>query len=299
MRNIRRKFSGKNGKAKTGFSYNRMGRAVAMLALTGIFSLAIARENGGLRYVEAYERTAYVFNSEDEQDSVTKVINIQSEVESEVQTEVQTEVQSDEAKETEIHLEEYTPFLEPSVFLSKNSEEVKKKQQEIVEQQVAEAQAEKEAEEALKKAEAIEEAKRVTEEKNQVKIQLSNQDKRVLQRIVEAEATGEDIRGKMLVANVVLNRVNKKNEFPDNVTDVVFERSSGVYQFSPIQDGRYWSVKITDETKEAVERVLRGEDLSEGALYFMARKYADPDNVVWFDRSLTWLFAYGEHEFYR
>lgn len=280
MRNIRWNFSWKTGKAATGFFYNRMGRAVAILALIGIFSLAIARENSELRYVEAYERIAYMFNSGEEKGNVTSVINIQS----------------NDEKESKVHLEEYTPFLEPYVFISKNVEEVKRKQKEIIEQQIAEAEAERQAEEAARKAE---EARQTTLEKNQVKIQLNEQDKSVLLRIVEAEATGEDIRGKMLVANVVLNRANNDNEFPDTVTDVVFEHSTGVYQFSPIQDGRYWSVNISESTREAVERVLRGEDLSQGALYFMARKYANPDNVRWFDNSLTWLFAYGEHEFYR
>lgn len=285
MRNIRWKFSWKTGKATTGFFYNRMGRAVAALALIGIFSLVIARENSELKYVEAYESVAYMFNSgvnsDEREDSAAKVINIQS----------------DDEQEKELYLEEYTPFLEPYAFLSQNVEEAKRKQKEIIEQQIAEAEAEKAAEEAAKKAK--EEAKRAAKEKNQIKIHLSQQDKKVLLRIVEAEATGEDIRGKMLVANVVLNRVNEKNEFPNNVTDVVFDHSIGVYQFSPILDGRYWEVSITDETREAVDRVLRGEDLSQGALYFMARKYADSDNVRWFDSSLDWLFAYGEHEFFK
>lgn len=130
-------------------------------------------------------------------------------------------------------------------------------------------------------------------------ISLSKQDRAVLLRIVEAEATDEDVKGRMLVANVVLNRVNCTTEFPDNVTDVVFDTTGGVYQFSPIEDGRYWSVEISDKTEEAVHRVLCGEDESQGALYFMARKYADADNVVWFDSSLSYLFAYGQHEFFR
>lgn len=130
-------------------------------------------------------------------------------------------------------------------------------------------------------------------------ISLSKQDRSVLLRIVEAEATDADVKGRMLVANVVLNRVNCTTEFPDNVTDVVFDTTGGVYQFSPVEDGRYWSVEISDKTKEAVHRVLCGEDESQGALYFMARQYADADNVVWFDSSLSYLFVYGDHEFFR
>lgn len=126
------------------------------------------------------------------------------------------------------------------------------------------------------------------------KIHLSKSDKNILLRIVEAEATGEDIKGKMLVANVILNRVNSK-KFPDNVEDVVFAKR----QFSPIRDGRYYRVTITKETKEAVERVLNGEDESKGALYFMSRRQASPSNVRWFDRDLTWLLEYGTHEFFK
>lgn len=138
--------------------------------------------------------------------------------------------------------------------------------------------------------------KKKTRQKERIK--LSKKDRQVLLRIVEAEATGENIKGKMLVANVVLNRVNYKSEFPDNVTDVVFDHTGGICQFSPVDDGRYWTVKISKETKEAVHRVLCGEDVSRGALYFMARRYADRDNVAWFDSNLKYLFSYGAHDFF-
>lgn len=139
-------------------------------------------------------------------------------------------------------------------------------------------------------------AKEAAREEN--KIQLSQTDKDVLLRIVEAEATGEDITGKMLVANVILNRVNSEI-FPDTVEEVVFQKSGSKYQFSPIRDGRYYRVSISETTREAVERVLYGEDESQGALYFMSRRQADSSNVRWFDRSLTWLLEYGTHEFFK
>ena len=115
---------------------------------------------------------------------------------------------------------------------------------------------------------------------------------------MEAEATGEDLKGKMLVANVVLNRV-KNEEFPDNVTDVVFQHENGVYQFSPILDGRYYEVTISDDTRKAVKKVLAGEDESEGALYFMSRNMASKKNVRWFDSELTYLFRHGTHQFFK
>ena len=129
------------------------------------------------------------------------------------------------------------------------------------------------------------------------KYSLSQEDYEVLLRIVEAEAGNEDVKGRMLVAGVVMNRVDN-SKFPDSVKEVVFQKENGVAQFSPIVDGRYGNVKISDETREAVERVLYGEDITEGALYFAARKYADPEKMKWFDNSLTLLFSYGGHEFF-
>ena len=127
---------------------------------------------------------------------------------------------------------------------------------------------------------------------------ITEEDKEVLLRIVEAEATAEDVKGRMLVANVILNRV-LSSKFPDNITDVVFQNNGKTYQFSPIKDGRYWSVTVSDKTREAVERVLSGEDYSQGALYFAARELANPNNMSWFDRELTRLFRYGVHEFFK
>lgn len=129
------------------------------------------------------------------------------------------------------------------------------------------------------------------------KYELSGQELEVLCRIVEAEAGGEDEEGKLLVANVVLNRVNHE-KFPDTVTEVVFQQSKGVTQFSPVRNGRYWTVTVSDETRAAVERALEGEDISNGALFFAARKYADSDAMRWFDDKLKFLFAHGGHEFF-
>ncbi len=128
-------------------------------------------------------------------------------------------------------------------------------------------------------------------------LDITEQDYENMLRIVEAEAGGEDRIGKLLVANVIINRV-KDDSFPDTVTDVIFQQDNGVCQFSPIRDGRFYSVSVSDETIEAVEAALCGEDCSKGALYFMARKAADADKAAWFDRNLTKLFAYGGHEFF-
>ncbi len=128
-------------------------------------------------------------------------------------------------------------------------------------------------------------------------LDITNEDYENMLRIVEAEAGGEDRKGKLLVANVIINRVNDES-FPDSITEVIFQQDNGVCQFSPIRDGRFYSVSVSQETIEAVDAALYGEDCSEGALYFMARAHANKDKAAWFDRHLTKLFTYGGHEFF-
>lgn len=128
--------------------------------------------------------------------------------------------------------------------------------------------------------------------------EVTNREQRILERIVEAEATDKDLKSKILVANVILNRVRAK-EFPDTIEAVVFQRENGQVQFSPTADGRYDSVTITKSTRQSVKRALEGEDYSEGALYFVEKTMATPGNVSWFERSLTRLFTYEGHSFYK
>lgn len=120
----------------------------------------------------------------------------------------------------------------------------------------------------------------------------------VLLKIVEAEAGCEDEDGKLLVANVILNRLNS-DKFPDSVSEIVFQQENGITQFSPVSDGSYDKVQISEETVRAVGRALDGEDISEGALYFAARDYADSNRMRWFDEKLTLLFRHGGHEFFK
>ena len=86
--------------------------------------------------------------------------------------------------------------------------------------------------------------------------------------------------------------------FPDNVTSVIWDRTGGSPQFSPTEDGRIYTVTVSDDTREAVNRAIDGDDLSQGALYFIAKDQADEKNVKWFDEKLTFLFAHGGHSFY-
>ena len=95
--------------------------------------------------------------------------------------------------------------------------------------------------------------------------QMPKQDYDALLRIVEAEATGGDLKSKVLIANVVLNRVNDER-FPDSIYDVVFQYAGGSAQFSLVEDGRIYSVEITEDTIQAVDRPWKGGSF-QGALF--------------------------------
>lgn len=174
-------------------------------------------------------------------------------------------------------------------------------EQSKIEQQ---SKAEKQKREVVKVCASLEEIRQISVELPPEPVnpydsinELSGRDYESLCRIVQAEAGGEDEMGKILVAEVILNRVLATG-FPDNVYDVVFERSGGSAQFSPTADGRYFTVKVTSETEAAVEKALHGEDNSQGALFFSARSKANSNDMAWFDRNLKWLFQHGGHEFY-
>lgn len=160
----------------------------------------------------------------------------------------------------------------------------------------AETVAEMPAEAEARLEEGMEEAEPTEADSGRV-YELSEEDYDALLRLVEAEASGEDIKGKMLVANVVLNRV-ESSSFPDTVKEVIYQRHNGRAQFSPVATGKIDRVAVSEETVEAVERALCGEDESCGALYFVAPAYADAANHRWFQKNLTWLFSYNGHEFY-
>lgn len=93
-------------------------------------------------------------------------------------------------------------------------------------------------------------------------IPISAKEKDLLVRLVAAEARGESLEGQIAVAAVVLNRV-QSNRFPNTVWDVMHQPG----QFTPVEQNTL--PKQGDEmSTEAVNRALRGEDPTGGALFF-------------------------------
>lgn len=114
-----------------------------------------------------------------------------------------------------------------------------------------------------------------------------------LAKIIEAEAGIEPIEGKIAVGAVVLNRVEDE-WFPDSIQDVIFQKINGKYQFSPVGNGRIYKVEPSEESYEAADRALAGEDPTDGALYFYNPKISKSK----FFKGREMVARIGNHQFF-
>jgi len=90
-----------------------------------------------------------------------------------------------------------------------------------------------------------------------------NDDFTLLCRMISAEARGEPYTGQVAVGAVILNRVDHPS-FPNTVAGVLFQPGA----FSPVSDGQFYKVTITDSARRAAQDALNGWDPTGGAIYF-------------------------------
>lgn len=110
----------------------------------------------------------------------------------------------------------------------------------------------------------------------------------ILAKIIEAEARGESMEGKVAVGNVILNRV-KSDEFPSTIRGVVFQEN----QFTPIKNGVFQKTLPKKESIEAARRVIKGENIVGEALYF----YNPKKTKSTFFKKLTEIKTIENHVF--
>ncbi|GIN61801.1 hypothetical protein J27TS8_17940 [Robertmurraya siralis] len=120
---------------------------------------------------------------------------------------------------------------------------------------------------------------------------ISSKEKDLLARLVEAEAKGESFEGKVAVATVVLNRVDS-NQFPNSITNVIYEKVGNAYAFSPVQNGEI-NKQASEEATQAVEEALKSPDRLNNALYFYNPEIATDDWI----RSRQIVKKIGNHVF--
>ncbi len=132
-----------------------------------------------------------------------------------------------------------------------------------------------------------------TPKKEKVKpaVKISNKEKDLFARLVNAEAKGESYEGKVAVATVVLNRVDSP-DFPDTVTGVIKQVVGDAYAFSPVQNGEI-NKPASDESKRAVEDALTRKDRLNNSIYFYNPEIAEDEWI----RTRTVVTTIGDHVF--
>ncbi len=113
-----------------------------------------------------------------------------------------------------------------------------------------------------------------------------------LSRIISAEAGGESIEGKILVGNVVMNRVTSQ-EFPSSIREVIFDTKYGV-QFTPTINGTIYNAP-TEDSIIAAKICLDSYYISRTALYFLNPALAES---LWIPANRQYLMTVGNHDFY-
>ena len=122
--------------------------------------------------------------------------------------------------------------------------------------------------------------------------EVSDEEYEILCRIVEAEATGGTVEQKINVASCVMARV-ESSDWENDIESVVFSHHGSSYQFTPIVDGRYYTVKITDSTREAVDSVIQNGKTHD-CLFFCSYASYEKEGS-WHRSALTYVFKDGEH----
>lgn len=115
---------------------------------------------------------------------------------------------------------------------------------------------------------------------------LTETDKKLLLRIAESEAENQGPDGMWLVMSVVMNRV-ESDEWPDTIRAVINQPG----QFSPISDGRFNKVEISEDAYEALARIEAG-DIAESIIAFEVTE----SEVL--DQYFAMAFDYKDHKFY-
>jgi N-acetylmuramoyl-L-alanine amidase len=113
----------------------------------------------------------------------------------------------------------------------------------------------------------------------------------LLAKLIHAEARGESHLGKVAVGAVIMNRI-ASGKFPDNIREVIYQKTKGVYQFTPVKDGNINREPAAEAFRAAAD-ALKGKDPTNGALFFYN---PDKSSDRWI-RTLPVTTRIGNHVF--
>lgn len=114
-----------------------------------------------------------------------------------------------------------------------------------------------------------------------------------LSRIIHAESSGEPLRGKIAVGNVIINRKNR-SEYPNTIKTVIFDRKYGT-QFTPVANGSIYNTPNSDSVK-AAKIVLDGYTINQDMIFFLNPRIA---TNFWITQNRTFVIKIGNHAFYK
>lgn len=103
---------------------------------------------------------------------------------------------------------------------------------------------------------------------------FTDEEIRLIARVIEGEAANEPYKGKVAVGAVVLNRV-KHDKFPDSVRGVIYQPRA----FCVVANGLINRTPAEDSL-QAARAAVSGEDPTGGALYFWNPR-KNPNPWVW------------------
>lgn len=117
-------------------------------------------------------------------------------------------------------------------------------------------------------------------------IELTYEEAQLLLKMAQAEAGNQGTDGMWMVMSVVINRV-KSSDFPDTITDVIYQD----HQFSSVSDGRIDQVEISADAHKALARIEQGDVTPEIIGFEITTSEV-------LDQYFVRAFEYKDHRFY-
>ena len=121
---------------------------------------------------------------------------------------------------------------------------------------------------------------------------LSASDRDLAERLLAAEARGEDYKGQLAVASVLANRVESK-QFPNDIRSVIYQKG----QYSPVSNGQINKVKPNSTQKKVISEVFdKGiRNVPRDVVYFC---YPEISSSKWMINNKKQYGRHGVHAFF-
>lgn len=122
-------------------------------------------------------------------------------------------------------------------------------------------------------------------------IELTDDERYWLEKLVEAESADEPYDGKLAVANIIVNRL-KSDLFPNNINDII----TAPKQFQPFENGAIYERVASPDSISAVNEVFDNgiRVIPNDVFYFMS----DTISGNWIDNTREFYKKIGSHLFF-